>query len=365
MVLDVGKGVEALLFGEHLAEIVDAQFGRKLGGLGGLVELVAAVRRLKPDREGVVGHQAGRDIAGIDAAREEGPHLDVADAVRRHRLAHPRVDLLGTFVKVLGGFVAEIGVPVALDVQLAVFVGEPVGGGQLVGTFEKGLVHRAVLESQVGAQRFGVHLAPEPGVFQQALDLRAEQQFAGLGLGVVERLDAEHIARAVHRAGLGVVHHKGEHAAQHRRQFGAVFFKPVQDDLGIAAGLKDVAARFQLGAQVHKVVNFAVEHADDGAVLVIHRLAAGRQVNDAQPAEAQRHRVGGGLAAQVVALHIGPAVDDAVRHLVQDRLAPFAQAGKTNKATHGRFVLSLVPTFLIRVNRQIAILLYSTTALKK
>ena len=229
---------------------------------------------------------------------------------------------------------AEVGVPVALDVQLAVLPGEPVGRGQLVGALEERLVQGAVLEGQVGAQRLGVDLPAEAGVLQQALDLGAEHQFARIRPGVVEGFDAEHVPCTVQGVGPGIVHHKGEHAPQHGGQPGAVFLVPVQDHLGVAVGLEDVAFGLQFGAQVHKVVDLAVEHADHAAVLVVHGLAARRQINDAQPAEAQRHRGGGGVAAQVVALHIRPAVDDAVRHLVQDRFTPGAQAGKTNKTTH-------------------------------
>ena len=117
----------------------------------------------------------------------------------------------------------------------------------------------------------------------------------------------------------------------------------MQDDLGVAVGLEDVALGLQLGAQLHKIVDLAVENADNGAVLIVHGLFARGQVDDAQTAEAQRDRAAGVIAADMVALHIGAAVDDAVCHSVQDGLALFTQAGKANKATHGNFpfVLSI------------------------
>ena len=115
----------------------------------------------------------------------------------------------------------------------------------------------------------------------------------------------------------------------------------MDDDLGVAVGLEDVLLGLQLGAQVHEVVNFTVEHADDGAVLIVHGLLACGQVDDAQTAEAQRNGRARVVAADMVAFHIGAAVDDAVRHSVQDGLALFTQTGKANKTTHGTFPFSL------------------------
>ena len=343
VILDIRKGVKALLLGQHLAVVLDAELVGKLPGLGRFVKFVGAVRAGKADREGLIGHQAGRDIAGIHAAGQEGADLDIADAVGGHALPHAGIDLVGALLIRKRRGVAEIRVPVPLDLHFAILVGEPVGRGQLVGALEERLVHGAVLEGQVGAQRLGVDLPAEAGVLQQALDFAAEQQLTCLGLGVVERLDAENITRAVHLVRLGIPHDKGEHAAQHTGQLCAVLLIAVQDDLSVAVGLEDVAFGLQRGAQLHKIVDLAVEHADNGAVLIVHGLFACGQVDDAQTAEAQRDGAAGVIAADMVALHIGAAVDDAVCHSVQDGLALFTQAGKANKATHGNFpfVLSI------------------------
>ena len=253
-----------------------------------------------------------------------------------HALPHAGVDLVGALLVGKGGGVAEIRIPVALDLHFAVLVGEPVGGGQLVGALEEGLVHGAVLEGQVGTQRLGVDLAAEAGMLQQALDLTAEQQLACVGLGIIERLYAENIPRTVHFVRLGVPHDEGEHAAQHPGQLRAVLLVAMNDDFGVAMGLEDMPLGLQLGAQIHEVVNLAVEHADDGAVLVVHRLLACGQINDTQAAEAQRDGAARVVAADVIPFHIGAAVDDAVGHPVQDRLALLTQTGKANKTTHGK-----------------------------
>ena len=61
----------------------------------------------------------------------------------------------------------------------------------------------------------------------------------------------------------------------------------VDDDLGVATGAEHVAQRLQFGAQLAEVVDLAVEHHDDVAVLVDHRLLAGGEVDDRQAAVAE------------------------------------------------------------------------------
>src|SRR6266850_2129790 len=49
-----------------------------------------------------------------------------------------------------------------------------------------------------------------------------------------------------------------------------------------------MACRFELGAQLAEVVDLAVEHDPDGTVLVVDRLMAGREIDDAQAPHAER-----------------------------------------------------------------------------
>ena len=77
----------------------------------------------------------------------------------------------------------------------------------------------------------------------------------------------------------------------------------MDDDLGVAARAEHVPERRQLGHQLPVVVDLAVEDDDDGAVLVEHRLLAGRQVDDRQALVAQRD-----AGRAVHAGLVGPAV---------------------------------------------------------
>ena len=103
---------------------------------------------------------------------------------------------------------------------------------------------------------------------------------------------------------------------------------------------------FQLFAQGLEVVNFAVEHDDEAAVLVEHRLAAALQVDDGQAAVAERDAV-----VDKIALAVRAAVGDEVGHLLHNgaRLARLVVLfSKAGNATHsfssgGQSVRPLLP----------------------
>ena len=62
------------------------------------------------------------------------------------------------------------------------------------------------------------------------------------------------------------------------------------DDLGVGAAAEGDALALEAGAQIAVVVDLAVEDDDQPAVRRSHRLVPGRrQIDDGQPAEAERH----------------------------------------------------------------------------
>ena len=104
---------------------------------------------------------------------------------------------------------------------------------------------------------------------------------------VVQRLDAEAVARQEQRLLVAVPQREREHAAEALDAVLAPRLPGVHDDLGVAARAEDVAERLQLGDQLLVVVDLAVEDDDDAAVLVEQRLLAGREVDDRQAAVAE------------------------------------------------------------------------------
>ena len=71
----------------------------------------------------------------------------------------------------------------------------------------------------------------------------------------------------------------------------APLFVGVNDGLGVGARAVAMAGGFELRPDVGVVVDLAVEDDPDRAVLVRHRLMAGRQIDDAQPPVAERRPI--------------------------------------------------------------------------
>ncbi len=69
-------------------------------------------------------------IAGIYPAGEESAHLHVCNAVRGHRFVHGLISSSAQASK-LCSLGANSAVPITLDIQLPVFIGEIVCGGSL------------------------------------------------------------------------------------------------------------------------------------------------------------------------------------------------------------------------------------------
>jgi len=86
----------------------------------------------------------------------------------------------------------------------------------------------------------------------------------------------------------------------------------VHGDLGVRAGGEAVAPAFQVGAQLLKIIDLAVE--DDGhrAVLVADGLRPPLEVDDAKAARDQPH-----TRLNEIARLVRPAVDDGIAHAVQ------------------------------------------------
>jgi hypothetical protein len=82
-----------------------------------------------------------------------------------------------------------------------------------------------------------------------------------------------------------------EHAAQANERAFAPFLVGVHDRLGVAGGVEVMPARLQLVPQLGVVVDLSVENDPDALVFVVDWLVAGREVDDRQPAHAQRDAV--------------------------------------------------------------------------
>ena len=176
-------------------------------------------------------------------------------------------------------------------------------------------------------------------MLEEALDLGAEHQVALVGLVVVERLDAEDVARAKELAGAHVVHHEAVHTAQALDQALTPLLIAVHEDLGVGVAVERVTRGLELGAELLEVVDLAVEHHKDRAVLVAHGLGSRLgEVENGQAAETQRHAI-----FDMGSAHVGTAVDNAVHHRRENALVVLDMAGKTYESAHGQTFLAQFP----------------------
>jgi len=108
---------------------------------------------------------------------------------------------------------------------------------------------------------------------------------------VIERLDAEAVARQKTALPARVPDREGERTVQARQAGFAPFGIGAQEDFGIAVGMETMALHQQFGAQFRVVVEGAVEHQCEAGVGVVHRLRGTlREVDDGQAAMPECHR---------------------------------------------------------------------------
>ncbi len=144
----------------------------------------------------------------------------------------------------------------------------------------------------------------EAAVGKDGFQLGPEQERAVVEQRVEQRLDAEPVAREEQHIPVPVPQREGEHAAEAIDAALAPGLPGMDDDLGIAARMEDMAERLQFGNQFLVVVDLAVEDDADRLVFVVKRLLAGRQIDDRQPPVPQAHA---GLDVQPA--FIRPAVE--------------------------------------------------------
>jgi len=174
---------------------------------------------------------------------------------------------------------------------------------------------------------------------ERALDLARDQQRFHLGreieiavpLRVIQRQDAESVAREKHGPGAPVVDRERELAVQALQHPLAPLLVSVHQHLGVAAGAEQVPAGLQLAAQCEVVEDLAVVDDEDAAVFVRHGLHPARQIDHAQPGVGEAHPV-----VDVQPEPVRPAVPDGGRHPLQQLRghAHWAPARDTGHTAH-------------------------------
>ena len=157
------------------------------------------------------------------------------------------------------------------------------------------------------------HPAVDPWAEQQRFHLRRERQSLGR-VAVVQGLDTEPISTEEQRALPGVPEREREHPAQVLEEPHALLLVQVRDHFGIPGTAQFVPTRDQVATEVAVIVDLAVEHHLDAAILVREWLVAGLEIDHLEPPDAEAHG-----ALDVVAVGIRTPVNEQSGHASHHR----------------------------------------------
>jgi hypothetical protein len=104
---------------------------------------------------------------------------------------------------------------------------------------------------------------------------------------IVQRLYTEAVARQKETLPVSVPDRKGEHSAQVVYAIRPEFFVQMNDGFGVGLRVKGMPPPLEVSAKVAVVVDLAVVDDPHRAVLVVDRLAAAGDVDDAEPRHPQ------------------------------------------------------------------------------
>src|SRR5688572_4358509 len=180
---------------------------------------------------------------------------------------------------------------------------------------------------------------------QHRLQLGGEDDLVGQHR-VVERLDAEAIAREHQRLRRLVPHGQAEHALEILEGVAATHLPGVDDGLRVRAGPEDVAGGGETAGQLTVVVDLAVEDDPRAAVLAGHRLMAGVEIDDVEAPDAEP-----GRPADDEAGTVRTTMGETIGHRFENRLVgpPVgARQDVAHDATHERYSTPCIALYSTR-----------------
>ena len=150
--------------------------------------------------------------------------------------------------------------------------------------------------------------------------------------------NADPVAREHQAAARGVPQRNRELAVQLVDEVASLLLVEMDERLGVAAGLEDMPAVFEIGAQFDVVEDLSVKGNPDAAVFVAQGLAAGAQIDDRQTAVAEAD-----AGRFVIAFRVGPPMRQRTRHASQGRPVhgAFGEMPESRNAAHGLESLGL------------------------
>src|SRR6516165_4568430 len=177
---------------------------------------------------------------------------------------------------------------------------------------------------EVGGPRYGRML-------EQCLGLRSERYATG-NAGEIERLDAQPIACEHKPSATRVPQCDREHPVELVQKVEAAVLVQMDEyfSVGMVCG-EPVSGTLQRFAQLHVIVDLAVEDDRDGPILVEHRLVARCHVDDREAPHAQRN-----VRTFPITGSVRAAMTQTLRH--QFQRCSIVWPGEAGYAAHCEFV---------------------------
>src|SRR5579859_5763312 len=154
-------------------------------------------------------------------------------------------------------------------------------GKKLEDVFKKSVFSRHESEGKEFSEGITIDFPSHGRIRDDGLQFRGEIKRLGC-LAIIERFDADAIARQKEPPAPGIPDRKGKHPAQFTHAFWPQFFVQMNDDFSVRMRAKHMPFGEKLFTQFLKIVNLAVEDDPNCLILVGHRLRPRAQINNGQ-----------------------------------------------------------------------------------
>ena len=116
------------------------------------------------------------DITGIDTAGKKRTNFHIGDFMRLNGIMKHIGDFLNPFIERRFFCRFKFYIPVAVNINLIVFINKIMRWFELIHILEKSLLHSGILESQIFFKSIGIQFLDEGRMHQKRLDFRTEHQ---------------------------------------------------------------------------------------------------------------------------------------------------------------------------------------------
>ena len=188
-----------------------------------------------------------------------------------------------------------------------------------------------IAEGEVFINGGWIEARPKIRITEKRAKFGSEEKFSAM-VGVVERFNAEGIAREDEAFFAGVPDGEGEHAVESGETVGPVFGPSLEKNFRIGLCAEGGSAGFEIAAEFEVVIYLSIKNDVPASICGGHGLGSAGEIENAEAAVAEAD---GGIS--VGALGVGPSMKEGVGHSGEGRLrfsGVVSVGGKSSNAAH-------------------------------